>query len=81
MRGMGIKKIVVNAKVRALLLELDGVMNELHRISALLAPQSEIPFSEAVNLSAEKESLKNRIVGVAYRLNEACIASEKGHKK
>lgn len=76
---MGIKKLIVNTAVRELLLELDHIMDEYHAISAELARVG-MSYGDAVNLAADKESLKNRIVGVAYRLNEACIASAKGCK-
>ena len=72
MRGMGMKKIVVNAKVRALLRELDEIMDKFHVLSGTLA-RREISASEAMNAGYDRERIRGQIVGVAYRLNEASI--------
>lgn len=66
------KKVIVNAKVRALLLELDEIMFNFHQASASLANR-DISMSSAANLSADRELLRAQIVGVAYRINEASI--------
>jgi hypothetical protein len=79
---MGMKKIVVNAKVRALLFELDEIMDRLHAVASTLA-RRDISASEAMNAGADREAIRAQIVGVAYRLNEASIrrAAIKRHAK
>lgn len=65
-------KVIVNTKVRALLLELDEIMTKYHEASASLV-SGVLKSSQAMNVSADREGLKIQIMGVAYRINEASI--------
>lgn len=66
------RKVIVNGEVRSLLKELDDVMSEYHGVSRLLASR-ELRNSQVMDLSSTKQGLTIKIVGVAYRLNEASI--------
>ncbi len=71
------RKVVVNANVRALLLELDDEMLKFHAATKLLADLY-ISSSQAVRIGADRESVRARIVGIAYRINEESI--RRSHK-
>ena len=63
-------KYIVNAEVRALLVELDDAMEAYHSGTRILADRS-ISNSVAVDTGAEREHVRARIVGIAYRIHQA----------
>jgi hypothetical protein len=63
-------KIILNEEVRTLLKELDDVMQKFHAATAVLADRT-TPLPTAIDIGAERESIRTHIVGIAWRLNKA----------
>jgi hypothetical protein len=63
-------KIVITAKVRTLLAELDAVMQAFHGHTATLA-QPGIETQQAVEVGRIREDVRAQIVGIAWQLNKA----------
>lgn len=57
-------------QVRELLVELDGLFQEFHGHTTRLC-ESGISMINAVEEGAERERVKHRILGCAYRINQA----------
>ena len=74
---MSARRIVVNAQVRALLQELDEVLERFHEKTRTLS-DSGLPHNEAVNVGAAREVIRTQIVGLAWRINKASTGREGG---
>ena len=63
-------RIRCTAKVRELLFELDKALEQFGEQTRILAAKDTDP-STAINVGADRESTRNLIVGIAWRINKA----------
>lgn len=63
-------KLVVNAKVREALVELDQAFERFHRLTAQLGSRS-LGAAAELDVSAELQQSRLTIVGIAWRINRA----------
>jgi hypothetical protein len=69
--GRGRKvKIRCTKEVRALLVELDEHVHAFSDATRMLGPDGNLDQQQAVSVGAERESIRVRIVGCAWRINK-----------